>query len=100
LQFRRGTLANICSKLDNDFSTLHNKSRALLVLHFILPSSVADSTTAAMGKIREFFSGKNVLVTGATGFCGKVLVEKLLRSCEDIGKVYVLIRKKKNSERS
>jgi alcohol-forming fatty acyl-CoA reductase len=51
-----------------------------------------------MGKICEFYSGKNVLVTGATGFCGKVLVEKLLRSCEGIGKIYVLIRKKKNGK--
>lgn len=52
-----------------------------------------------MGKIREFYSGKNVLVTGATGFCGKVLVEKLLRSCENIGKIYVLIRRKKNGKK-
>lgn len=50
-----------------------------------------------MSKVCEFYSGKNVLVTGATGFCGKVLVEKLLRSCEDIGKIYILIRKKKNA---
>ena len=51
-----------------------------------------------MGKIRDYFRGKNLLVTGATGFCGKVLVEKLLRSCEGVGKIYVLIRKKKNGE--
>lgn len=52
-----------------------------------------------MGKIRDYFRGKNLLVTGATGFCGKVLVEKLLRSCEGVGKIYVLIRKKKNGEK-
>lgn len=31
---------------------------------------------------------------GATGFLGKVLVEKLLRSCTTIKRVYILIRKK------
>lgn len=50
-----------------------------------------------MSEICEFFAGKSVLVTGATGFCGKVLVEKLLRSCEEIGKIFVLIRKKKKA---
>jgi alcohol-forming fatty acyl-CoA reductase len=51
-----------------------------------------------MGKICEFYRGKNVVVTGATGFCGKVLIEKLLRSFEDIGKIYILIRRKKNGK--
>jgi alcohol-forming fatty acyl-CoA reductase len=51
-----------------------------------------------MGKICEFYCGKNVFITGATGFCGKVLVEKLLRVCESIGKIYILVRKKKNGK--
>ena len=41
------------------------------------------------------FSERDVLVTGATGFMGKVLVEKLLRSIPDIGNVYILIRPKR-----
>lgn len=45
--------------------------------------------------IKEFYSGKHVLVTGATGFMGKVLVEKLLRSIPDIGDVYILVRQKR-----
>jgi len=45
--------------------------------------------------IREFYAGKDVLVTGATGFMGKVLVEKLLRSIPDIGNVYILVREKR-----
>jgi alcohol-forming fatty acyl-CoA reductase len=55
--------------------------------------------TTKMGKICEFYSGKNVLITGATGFCGKVLVEKLLRVCESIGKIYILVRQKKNGKK-
>lgn len=46
--------------------------------------------------IREWLSGKTVLITGGTGFMGKVLLEKLLRSCPGIEKVYVMCRYKKN----
>ncbi|KAJ8916668.1 hypothetical protein NQ315_000313 [Exocentrus adspersus] len=45
--------------------------------------------------IPEYFAGKTVFMTGATGFIGKVLVEKLLRSCPDVAKIYVLTRAKK-----
>ncbi|RZF38687.1 hypothetical protein LSTR_LSTR003493 [Laodelphax striatellus] len=42
--------------------------------------------------IPEFFKGRNVLITGATGFMGKVLVEKLLRCCPEIGRIYIILR--------
>lgn len=35
-----------------------------------------------------------MFITGSTGFLGKVLVEKLLRSCAGIERVYILIRPK------
>lgn len=35
---------------------------------------------------------KNILITGATGFVGKVLVEKILRDVPEIGKLFLLIR--------
>ncbi|XP_008295340.1 fatty acyl-CoA reductase 1 [Stegastes partitus] len=47
-----------------------------------------------MVNIPEYFAGKNVLISGATGFMGKVLLEKLLRSCPDVRCVYVLVRSK------
>lgn len=64
-------------------------------------------------EIIDFLRGKNVLVTGGTGFLGKshvknnsnsnipicllgkLLVEKLLRCCKDIGTLYLIIRTKK-----
>ncbi|GLV46143.1 uncharacterized protein CBL_10788 [Carabus blaptoides fortunei] len=48
--------------------------------------------------IPEFFTGKNIFITGATGFMGKALIEKLLRSCPAIGTIYVLVRPKKGKE--
>ncbi|KAM9502517.1 fatty acyl-CoA reductase 1-like isoform 2-T2 [Salvelinus alpinus] len=52
------------------------------------------STPDKMVTIPEYYEGKNVLITGATGFMGKVLLEKLLRSCPGIKAVYVLVRHK------
>jgi fatty acyl-CoA reductase len=44
--------------------------------------------------ILELFWGAQVLLTGATGFMGQVLMEKLLRTCQ-IDKLYIIIRPKK-----
>ncbi|XP_076277731.1 fatty acyl-CoA reductase wat [Lasioglossum baleicum] len=46
-------------------------------------------------EIVEFYNGTTVLITGGTGFLGKLLIEKLLRSCPDIKTIYMLIRPKK-----
>lgn len=45
--------------------------------------------------ISDFYRGMNIFLTGATGFIGKVLLEKILRSCPDVGNIYVLIRQKR-----
>jgi len=45
--------------------------------------------------IAEFYNGKSVFITGGMGFVGKVLVEKLLRSCPGIENIYLLCRSKK-----
>ncbi|CAH1396785.1 unnamed protein product [Nezara viridula] len=47
------------------------------------------------GSVEAFYRGGCILVTGGTGFVGKALVEKLLRSCPGIDTVYLLIRPKK-----
>ncbi|XP_044728842.1 fatty acyl-CoA reductase 1-like isoform X2 [Chrysoperla carnea] len=45
--------------------------------------------------IKDFYKNQNVFITGGNGFMGKVLIEKLLRSCPDINKIYLLLRQKK-----
>ena len=44
--------------------------------------------------IASFLSGKNVFITGATGFLGTILIERLLSATPKIGKIYCLIRAK------
>lgn len=48
--------------------------------------------------VPEFYSGRSIFITGGTGFMGKVLVEKLLRSCPGIKNIYLLIRPKRGQE--
>lgn len=45
--------------------------------------------------VRNFWRGKTVFMTGATGFVGRFLVFKLLKDC-DIKKVYICLREKPN----
>lgn len=42
--------------------------------------------------VTDFMQNKTVLITGATGYVGKVLLEKLLRDCAGIKRIYVLLR--------
>ncbi|XP_061381636.1 putative fatty acyl-CoA reductase CG5065 [Danaus plexippus] len=49
-----------------------------------------------MVDVVKYYADKSILITGATGFMGKVLMEKLLRSCPDIKTMYILVRKKKD----
>lgn len=50
---------------------------------------------ATMNNISGFYADTKIFITGATGFVGKVLVEKLLRSCEKIDAIFLLIRPKR-----
>ncbi|XP_063924888.1 putative fatty acyl-CoA reductase CG5065 [Zophobas morio] len=46
-------------------------------------------------RVADFFANKTIFITGGSGFLGKVLIEKLLRSCTQLKKLYVLMRPKK-----
>ncbi|XP_059296013.1 fatty acyl-CoA reductase 2, chloroplastic [Lycium ferocissimum] len=42
--------------------------------------------------IIKFLRGKTFLITGATGFLGKVLIEKILRTIPDVNKIFILVK--------
>ncbi|CAG9770822.1 unnamed protein product [Ceutorhynchus assimilis] len=46
-------------------------------------------------EIKKFYKDSCIFITGATGYLGKLVLEKLLRTCPDLKKVFILIRTKK-----
>lgn len=51
-------------------------------------------TASSLGfsPIRRVLAGKSILLTEASGLIGKVLLEKILRTVPEIGRIYVLVR--------
>jgi long-chain acyl-CoA synthetase len=52
-----------------------------------------------MNRIANFLKGKTIFITGATGFLGQPLVEKILWSAPEVTRIYVLIRPKRSGSR-
>ncbi|KAJ0182918.1 hypothetical protein K1T71_000894 [Dendrolimus kikuchii] len=52
--------------------------------------------TTSIPLIPQFYAGKSIFITGSSGFMGKVLVERLLSTCPDIGRLYLLMRPKRD----
>ncbi|KAL6446597.1 hypothetical protein ACFW04_001245 [Cataglyphis niger] len=52
-------------------------------------------TIDAAKSIPTFYAGQSIFLTGATGFLGKVFIEKILRCCPNIGEIFILMRPKK-----
>lgn len=61
-------------------------------------SDAQVNTILEDSNIQSYFKNKSVFITGSTGFLGKALVEKLLRSCTEIKNIYLLIRPKRGSD--
>jgi fatty acyl-CoA reductase len=48
--------------------------------------------------IREFYKDKTLLLTGATGFLGKVVLEKFFRTLSSVKRIYILVRPKRGTQ--
>uniref|UniRef100_A0A1B0CS62 Fatty acyl-CoA reductase n=1 Tax=Lutzomyia longipalpis TaxID=7200 RepID=A0A1B0CS62_LUTLO len=66
--------------------------------HEVKHFSASGSNLNDYVSIPQFYTDRSVFITGGTGFVGKVLVEKLLRSCPGIKNIYLLIRPKRGQE--
>lgn len=49
--------------------------------------------------LKEYYEGKTILLTGATGFLGKVVLEKICRSLPIVKRIYVAVKPNKVSSR-
>jgi fatty acyl-CoA reductase len=48
-----------------------------------------------LNSVQKFYKDKTILITGASGFMGKILVEKLLFSCSEVKELILLMRPKR-----
>ncbi|GFQ84969.1 hypothetical protein TNCT_410481 [Trichonephila clavata] len=46
-------------------------------------------------RVEDFYDAKSILLTGASGYLGVVLLENLLRGFPKIRSIYILLREKK-----
>lgn len=71
----------------NEYFTVNNEK-----LYSTSPTTL--QSTATKESVGKFYKDANILITGGTGFLGKVIIEKLLRSFE-VNNIYLLVRSKK-----
>lgn len=79
-------------------TTPHNASPARTNNSNNTTNRASSSTALDYTSIAKLYTDRSVFITGGTGFMGKVLVEKLLRSCPGIKNIYLLIRPKRGQE--
>lgn len=84
------TTATLAHNSQNNHAYTNGQSRN----NANLPGKDAKDLSAS--RVLKFYEGKNILITGATGFLGKVLLWKFLDACSNVGDIYVLLRPKNN----
>ena len=62
---------------------------------YALPATLDEPTLEGMLKVGESLRGRRILLTGTTGFLGKVVMVMLLRNHPDIEQLYVLVRSRR-----
>lgn len=45
--------------------------------------------------VQQYYKGKTVFITGASGFMGKVLLEKIMYSCTEVKEIIMICRAKR-----
>jgi hypothetical protein len=80
--------------LDAKVPAASSASQSSVPQNVLFPALPASSIMDKQQRLSvlETFHGKNVLITGGTGFLGKVIVEKLLRCVPNVGKIFLLVR--------
>ncbi|XP_014486658.1 PREDICTED: putative fatty acyl-CoA reductase CG5065 [Dinoponera quadriceps] len=77
----------ICAKDISDYNTSN------------MANCGKSNVTIRPTPIQTFYASQSIFITRVslgTGFLGKILIEKLLRSCPDVSKIYLMVCSKKN----
>lgn len=69
-----------------------------IILHWVLSVCLWFAMCNQTSPIQNFFKDRSILITGGLGAVGKVLFEKLLRSCPGVKNIYLVIRSKKDAD--
>lgn len=75
-------------------ATLNELTQTRTMEEISIASDNSNEVNDDRSTIASFLAGKNIFVTGGTGFLGTVLLERLLSATPKIGNIYVLIRAK------
>ncbi|VVC44680.1 Male sterility, NAD-binding,NAD(P)-binding domain,Fatty acyl-CoA reductase, C-terminal [Cinara cedri] len=59
------------------------------------PATLQENDQLPGTDVQEFYRDATIFITGGTGFMGKMLIEKINRSCPNFKHIYLLIRNKK-----
>lgn len=59
------------------------------------PAKLEELDALPGSDVQEFYRDATIFLTGGTGFMGKMVIEKLSRSCPHLKHIYLLIRNKK-----
>jgi len=62
------------------------------------PIALPEELKSLPDRVSACFVDKTIFITGGSGFLGKVLIEKILRKCPQVKKIYILLRSKKGKE--
>ncbi|EOY09601.1 Jojoba acyl CoA reductase-related male sterility protein [Theobroma cacao] len=77
--------------------SLNGNSQADIAIKELVPCGGSTTSLVELQEgigIVKFLRGKDFFITGSTGFLAKVLIEKILRTVPDVGKIFLLIKAK------
>ena len=84
------SLATPARVVPSDARGERGTTRAIIIM-------LAYTTLALLTLLPNSPTKKSVLLTGATGFCGKVFLERLLAEEDDVESIHLLVRKKRGA---
>lgn len=82
-------------QVQNTIDKMQTNQQQHIVANGSAQIEAGEVTKNRAQKLANFYANKNIFITGATGFIGKVCLVKLIRSFSGCGQVYVMLRSKK-----